>query len=479
MKKPLFINGQWVKGTGEFFKSINPSDGSELWQGNSASRAEINAAFDAAKSAHKVWSSLPFVSRKAIVLNYKNLAFEARNEMAELISKETGKQLWDSTGEASALPNKVDISLSSYLDRTGKVNRETPFGRAELQHKSHGVFAVLGPYNFPAHLPNGQILPALIAGNTVVFKPSDQTPAVGEALMKLYDKAGFPTGVVNMVQGSGKVGKLMLDQPDLSGVLFTGSAETGRKIHKNFGGKPEVILALEMGGNNPIIAWDIENAEKATSIIIQSAFITSGQRCTCARRLIVPDNKKGEVIIQSIIKSMDRITLGKWDVESSIGPVINQDAANKIVQDAKSLNGKVLRASTISDLGSAFVTPGFIDMTDVKKKDKEIFGPVLQVIRVPDWNAAIYEANDTNFGLSAGLISNNKDLWESFQQNIRAGIVNFNRPTTGAASFLPFGGPGFSGNHNPGAYYSADFCAWPMASQISDTPSILEFKGLR
>ncbi len=118
-------------------------------------------------------------------------------------------------------------------------------------------------------------------------------------------------------------------------------------------------------------------------------------------------------------------------------------------------------------------------MTNVKKKDKEIFGPVLQVIRVPDWNAAIYEANDTNFGLSAGLISNNKDLWESFQQNIRAGIVNFNRPTTGAASFLPFGGPGFSGNHNPGAYYSADFCAWPMASQISDTPSILEFKGLR
>jgi len=173
------------------------------------------------------------------------------------------------------------------------------------------------------------------------------------------------------------------------------------------------------------------------------------------------------------------LDMGSNSITNIASPINNQDAANKIVQDTKSLNGKVLRASTISDLGSAFVTPGFIDMTDVKKKDKEIFGPVLQVIRVPDWNAAIYEANDTNFGLSAGLISNNKDLWESFQQNIRAGIVNFNRPTTGAASFLPFGGPGFSGNHNPGAYYSADFCAWPMASQISDTPSILEFKGLR
>lgn len=479
MKKSLFINGQWFEGTGNLFKSINPSDGTELWEGNSASSTDINAAFDAAKSAHKVWSNMSFVSRKEIILKFKNLALEANHEISELISKETGKQLWDSKGEASALPNKVDVSLTSYLDRTGKVNRNTPFGSAALRHKSHGVFAVLGPYNFPAHLPNGQILPALIAGNTIVFKPSDQTPAVGEALIKLYEKAGFPKGVINMVQGSGAVGKLMLDQPDLSGVLFTGSAESGRMIHKKFGGKPEVILALEMGGNNPIIAWDVDNAKEAASIIIQSAFITSGQRCTCARRLIVPDNDKGQLIVESTMDAMDRITINKWNIEASMGPVINQDAASKIVEDANSLNGKVIRASSISELGSAFVTPAFIDVTDTKKIDKEIFGPVLQVVRVPDWGRAIYEANNTNFGLAAGLISNNKDLWETFRNNVRAGIVNFNRPTTGAASFLPFGGPGFSGNHNPGAYYSADFCAWPMASQISNKPSILEFKGLK
>ena len=193
----------------------------------------------------------------------------------------------------------------------------------------------------------------------------------------------------------------------------------------------------------------------------------------------MPDNDKGQLIVESTMDAMDRITINKWNIEASMGPVINQDAASKIVEDANSLNGKVIRASSISELGSAFVTPAFIDVTDTKKIDKEIFGPVLQVVRVPDWGRAIYEANNTNFGLAAGLISNNKDLWETFRNNVRAGIVNFNRPTTGAASFLPFGGPGFSGNHNPGAYYSADFCAWPMASQISNKPSILEFKGLR
>ena len=158
--------------------------------------------------------------------------------------------------------------------------------------------AVLGPYNFPAHLPNGQILPALIAGNTVVFKPSEQTPAVGEALIQLYAKAGFPKGVINLVQGARATGGAVLDNSELDGVLFTGSAGTGAFIHEKFGGRPEIVLALEMGGNNPLIVWDVKDAAAAASIIAQSAFITTGQRCTCARRLIVPDNAEGAAIIE-------------------------------------------------------------------------------------------------------------------------------------------------------------------------------------
>jgi len=479
MTKSLFISGEWRDGHGDNFTSINPSDGSEIWSGNAASETDVDAAFKAAHDAFDGWSRTPLKDRMAIVARYKELAVAAKESIGELIAKETGKQLWDATGEGGALSAKVDISLTAYEDRTGALIRETAFGHAALQHRAHGVMAVLGPYNFPAHLPNGQILPALIAGNTVVFKPSEQTPAVGEALTRLYAGAGFPKGVINMVQGARATGAAVLDHPKLDGVLFTGAANTGAFIHKKFGGRPEIVLALEMGGNNPLIVWDVADAEAAASIIAQSAFITTGQRCTCARRLIVPNDAKGEAIIEAVAAFIDRMTLGGWNEEATIGPLISADIAGHVVKNARALGGKAIRAASISEKGAAYVTPGLYDVTGVDVADEEIFGPVLQVTRVPDWDAAIAEANNTKFGLAAGLVSDDDKLWEDFRLRIRAGVVNFNRPTTGAASFLPFGGPGASGNHNPGAYYAADFCAWPMASQVAESPENLPMKGLR
>ena len=479
MTKSLFINGEWREGHGDLFSSANPSDCSEIWEGHAASEADVDAAFQAAHDAFEGWSRMPLKERMAIIARYKDLAISAKNTMSELIAKETGKQLWDAAGEGGALSAKVDISLRAYEDRTGQESRETAFGHAALQHRAHGVMAVLGPYNFPAHLPNGQILPALIAGNTVVFKPSEQTPAVGEALAKLYAEAGFPKGVFNMVQGARSTGAAVLDHPLLDGVLFTGSANTGAFIHKKFGGRPEIVLALEMGGNNPLIVWDVADAKAAASIIAQSAFITTGQRCSCARRLIVPDNAKGQAIIQAVGAFIDRMSLGAWNEEATIGPLVSTDVAAHVVKNANALGGEAIRAVSISDKGDAFVTPGFYDVTGVDVPDEEIFGPVLQVTRVPDWDAAIAEANNTKFGLAAGLVSDDASLWEDFRLRIRAGVVNFNRPTTGAASFLPFGGPGGSGNHNPGAYYAADFCAWPMASQVAEAPENLPMKGLK
>jgi len=479
MRPSLYINGQWRAGHGDKFTSINPSDGSALWEGNAASDADVTAAFDAAHKAFAGWSRTPLKDRMAIISRYKELAMAAKESMGELIAKETGKQLWDAAGEGGALSAKVDISLAAYEDRTGQLTRETGFGHAALQHRAHGVMAVLGPYNFPAHLPNGQILPALIAGNTIVFKPSEQTPAVGEALIKLYAEAGFPPGVINMVQGARNTGAAVLDNPKLDGVLFTGSANTGAFIHKNFGGRPEIVLALEMGGNNPLIVWDAADAEAAASIIAQSAFITTGQRCTCARRLIVPNDSKGEAIIEAVASFIDRMSLGAWNEEATMGPLISADIAAHVVKNANALGGKTIRAASLSEQGSAFVTPGFYDVTGIDVPDEEIFGPVLQVTRVANWDAAITEANNTKFGLAAGLVSDDAALWDDFRLRIRAGVVNFNRPTTGAASFLPFGGPGASGNHNPGAYYAADFCAWPMASQVADAPETLPMKGLK
>jgi len=463
----------------EAIKSVNPATGETIWQGAAANPTDVDAAFMAARKAFKLWSKTPLSERVDIALRFKAIVQERKDQIGALISRETGKLLWDATGEAGVLAPKIDISIKAYEDRTGTRAFDTDFGRAGLRHRPHGVFAVLGPYNFPAHLPNGQIIPALIAGNTVVFKPSEQTPATGEALVQAYHDAGFPPGVVNIVQGARATGEAVLAHNELDGVLFTGSAKTGAMIHKQFGGRPEIVLALEMGGNNPLIVWETADTVAAASLIIPSAFITTGQRCTCARRLIVPTGKAGDDIIDALADMTAKITLGSFDDDAFIGPLVSADIAGYVAKSAGQLPGTVIVPGGIdTQRGGAFVRPHIVDVTGARVADEEIFGPVLQVIRTGSFESAVDIANDTKFGLAAGLISDDESLWDAFSRDIQAGVVNFNRPTTGASGALPFGGPGASGNHNPGAYYAADFCAWPIASQISPKLKFIASKGI-
>ena len=479
MSKGIFTGGDWQAAGGDVFESTNPADGTPLWQGQAASAQDVDAAYRAARAAFTDWSETPFEARKELVLRFRDIALAKKDALAGLIARETGKVLWDASGEAGAIGPKVDISLKAYEDRTGTSSTPTAFGRADLQHRPHGVMAVLGPYNFPAHLPNGQIIPALIAGNTIVYKPSEQCPAVGEFMMGLYAEAGFPPGVLNMVQGARETGAAVLDHEALDGVLFTGAASTGAFIHKKFGGRPDIILALEMGGNNPLLVWEAADAKAVASILVQSSFITTGQRCTCARRILLPKGAQGDAILDAVLELVDSMKIGPWDAdEAFMGPLISAPIADHVVERFDALSGQVIRAAKILPKGAAFVSPGVIDVTDEDNPDEEIFGPVMQIHRVGSFEEGIREANNTRFGLSAGLVSDNVALWEVFRRKIRAGVVNFNRPTTGAAGFLPFGGPGLSGNHNPGAYYAADFCAWPMASQIAETVETLPAKGL-
>lgn len=484
MSRGVLINGSWQVGMGTPFASIDPATRDTLWSGQSASSQQVEAAFEAAHNAFDGWARTPLSERISCVQRFKELAVSRKAGMASLIAKDAGKLLWDATGEAGALAAKVDISLKAYDERTGSDRRNTGFGHAELLHRPHGVMAVLGPYNFPAHLPNGQIIPALIAGNTVVFKPSEHCPAVGEALADLYLQAGFPPGVFNMIQGARAVGEAILNNVKVSGVLFTGSAQTGALIHKHFGGRPEIVLALEMGGNNPLIVWNAGDVKAAASLIVHSAFITSGQRCTCARRLIMPDTPEGEAILSEVTAQTKALTLGSWKDadEASIGPLISAEIADHVLKMTGELEGagaKTLRSARISEKGSAYVEPGLYDVTGCDIPDAEIFGPVLQIIRVKTWDEAILQANNTRFGLAAGLISDDPNLWPDFRQRIKAGVVNFNRPTTGASGALPFGGPGASGNHSPGAYYAADFCAWPMAGQTAPAPEYMPLNGMK
>jgi succinylglutamic semialdehyde dehydrogenase len=356
--------------------------------------------------------------------------------------------------------------------------------RVAVRHKPHGVLAVLGPYNFPAHLPNGHIVPALIAGNAVVFKPSEKTPATGEFLVKCLHEAKIPDGVVRLLIGGPEQGKALASQPGIDGLLFTGSARAGQALHRQFAETPQKILALELGGNNPLVVWNAKDIEAAAVIAVQSAYLTAGQRCTAARRLIVEDGKHAE-LIEAMQGLIDRLIVDEpfADPQPFMGPVIDLAAADHVQEQWLNLmmkGGKPLRRLDRPVKERPYLTPALIDVTDVRDRpDEEIFGPVLQVIRVEDFDAAIDEANRTRFGLAASLIGGSPEMYDKFWANVRAGVINWNKPTNGAPSNAPFGGIGLSGNHRPSAFYAADYCAYPVTSNEADRARASIGQGLR
>ena len=465
-----FIAGSWQDGAGEQFQSFNPANGDVVWQGNAAEAEQVEAAVAAGRDAFPAWSMLAQDVRTAIIRRYSELVAEKKTELAKLISDEAGKVMWDALGEATAMANKIEISLKAHAERTGSREAVNGVIRSKLSHRPHGVMAVFGPYNFPGHLPNGHIVPALIAGNTIVFKPSELTPAVAEMMVRIWDEAGLPKGVLNLVQGGRDTGAALVACEGIDGLLFTGSANTGLAISKQLLGRPQVIQALEMGGNNPLIVHEVGDVNAAAILTILSAFVSSGQRCTCARRLIVPTGEKGDTFVAELAAMIDKIIVGAGATEPEpfMGPVISAAAADTVLKaqaDLEAGGATVIRRIERLPDGKAFLSPGLIDVTAVANRpDEEVFGPMLQLIRVDDFDGAIAEANNTKYGLASGLISDSRELFDYFFPRSRAGIVNWNQQLTGAASTAPFGGIGWSGNHRPSAYYAADYCAYAVAT---------------
>jgi len=458
--------------------SHEPATGRELWR---APIGDADAEVATARAAQPAWALTPLDERIATLRRFAELAKERRAEFADLIARETGKPLWEAGTEVDTVVNKVDISIRAHEERTG--GRDLGAG-ASMRHKPHGVLAVLGPYNFPAHLANGHMVPALLAGNAVVFKPSEKTPASGAMLIKLYHEAGVPEGVARLLIGGPDQGRALSAHPGIDGLLFTGSARTGLALNRQFADKPEKILALEMGGNNPLIVWDTEDLAGAAALIVQSAYLTAGQRCTAARRLIVRHGLHQPLLAETE-RLLDRLIMGAPhdDPQPFLGPVIDNEAADALIEAFLSLverGGQVIRPLDRPDAERPFLTPALIDVTEVSDRpDAELFGPVLQLIRVPDFESAITEANATRYGLSASLLGGDQALFDRFWANARAGIVNWNKPTNGASSAAPFGGIGLSGNHRPSAYYAADYCAYPVVSTVAETPSASIPTGLR
>lgn len=451
--------------------STEPATGAILWRGV-AGDADHEVA--AARAGWSQWAARPLAVRIETLRRFANVVRARHEAFSDLIARETGKPLWEARTEVDTVIAKVDISITAFSDRTGQRRLEAQMGsRLALRHKPHGVLAVLGPYNFPAHLPNGHIVPALIAGNAVVFKPSEKTPAVGEFLAECYRAAGVPEGCVRLLLGGPDAGRALASHPGIDGLLFTGSARTGLALNRAFAETPEKILALEMGGNNPIVVWSTPDIYSAAILVIQSAFTSAGQRCTAARRLIVED-KLYDPLIEQITKLADRLIVGEPHADPApfMGPVIDNDTADMLTENFLSLTsqgGRPIRYMTRPVDGRPFLSPGIVDMTDARERpDVELFGPLLQVIRTDSFEAAIAEANATRYGLSASLVSQDPRLYDQFWAGIRAGIVNWNKPTNGASSSAPFGGVGWSGNHRPSAYYAADYCAFPVVSSEAE-----------
>jgi len=465
----LYIRGVWIQGHGDEFESAQPVTGDVVWSGTSASFEDIDAAVREARDAFLEWRSTPFGDRQAIVEAFGKELEANKEPLAHQIGLETGKPLWESRTEVAAMIGKIGISINAYHDRTGHSESDVPAGHAVLRHRPHGVVAVFGPYNFPGHLPNGHIVPALLAGNTVVFKPSELTPGVAELTARLWEKAGLPGGVLNLVQGAAITGKALSAHPGVDGLFFTGSSTVGHLLHRQFGGQPEKILALEMGGNNPLIVQDVADIDGAVHHALQSAFLSAGQRCTCARRLLVPEGEQGDRFLNRFVSVVSQITVGEFDADPQpfMGSVISSHAADKLLEAQQSLlqkGAESLLEMTRLKAGTGLLSPGIIDVTGLEMVDEEFFGPLLTVHRYKDFDQALELANDTQFGLSAGILTDDRALYVRLTEEVRAGIVNWNRPLTGASSAAPFGGVGASGNHRASAYYAADYCAWPMAS---------------
>ena len=449
------------------FSSVNPASGEIVWTGEAATAADVDAAVANARDAFPRWSRRPFSERETHLRAFARELESHQTELAEAICLEVGKPRWEALTEVRSMITKVDFAVAGYAQRTAEFGR----GPAVTRFRPHGVCAVVGPFNFPGHLPNGHIVPALLAGNTVVFKPSDYTPLVAERTLAVWRAAGLPEGVLTIVQGARETGEALAQHGGIDGLFFTGSAATGQSLARQFAATPERILALELGGNNPLVVWNSRDLHAAALIVAQSAYLTAGQRCTCARRLIMGDSTEGDALLQQVRERIGRIRVGAFtdEPEPFCGPVISSRAADEIIAaQSRLVEGGahlVVEAKRLKS-GSGLISPGLVDVTPMAQTpaDAEIFGPLLQVIRVRNFEAALTTANATRYGLAAGLISDDAALYSQFRDTVRAGIINWNQPLTGASGAAPFGGIGRSGNHRPSGLFAADYCAYPVAS---------------
>jgi succinylglutamic semialdehyde dehydrogenase len=453
--------------------SHEPATGAVVWSGPAGDVDDVVAR---AQRAWPAWAAQPHSNRIEMVRRFANELRREHDRLATLIARETGRPLWEARGEAEDAVARVEVAVRAYAERTAQRRLDSALqGTAALRHKPHGVMAVITPASSPVAVPTAQIVPALIAGNTVVFKPSERATGSAELLVQCFHKAGISATVVQMLAGGPDAGQALATHEGTDGVLFTGSAHVGIAINRRLAANPGKLVALELGGNNPIVVWDTPKLADAAVLVVQSAFASTGQRCTSARRLIV-QAALADDLIEEVRRLADRLIVGAPfdDPAPFMGPVMDNRAADGLTESFVYLlsnGGRAIKHLVRLDDSHPFLSPAIIDVTRMKERpDVELFGPLLQVVVVDDFDAAIAEANATRFGLCAALVGGSPQDYNRFWSQVRAGVINWNRPTFAHSTGAPLGGVGLSGNHRAAAYYTADSCAYPVASAELDQP---------
>ena len=455
------------------YRVFSPADKEERVFRFFSDPAHIEPALSSAVKAYPSWSGLSQEKRNHYLQKLARVFKSAEEEIALSISRETGKPLWESRGEAKALSQKVDTTLKEALplvqDKT--LSPLSPGRKEKIAYRSRGVFLVLGPFNFPVHLPNGHIVPALATGNTVVFKASEKTPMSAEKLSACFDRAGFPKGVFNLIQGGADTARALVDSPKIDGILFTGSYSVGREIKERVRDQPRKILALEMGGKNSCLIWKDADWEKAVYEVLKGAYLSCGQRCSATSRLILHEEIK-KPFLKKLIDLSRRITIGHYRENPFMGPLIDAKAVKRFLsafQEAekeKALVHLSAQSRTLSQKGF-YVCPAIVEPLKYSARAfyqrEELFAPLLAVYSVREEEEAFDLINKGDYGLCLSLFTRQEDLARRAFQKARVGVFHWNLSSNGASSRLPFGGLCRSGNDRPAGLFAVHNCTTPVA----------------
>ncbi|MCB0361531.1 MAG: succinylglutamate-semialdehyde dehydrogenase [Bdellovibrionales bacterium] len=477
-----YVDGRFLLGDREdgSWTNFSPANLKEKLMSPVYCNDHVDEACGAAKKAFREWSHLSLQDRLGYMAKLREVMVAYEEKMAEVISRETGKPLWEARTESKALVAKIDATTNHSLSIVAeqKVLNALPQVDGYIRYKPRGVMAVLGPFNFPAHLPNGHIVPSLVLGNTVVFKPSDKTPATGQLMAEIFQKAEFPKGVFNLVQGRGDTGKRLAGHDQIDGVLFTGSYEVGLKIKQETLHHYWKILALEMGGKNCSLIWKDADLEKAVYETLLGSFLSAGQRCSCTSKILLHKDVY-DPFIESFYRNAKKLSIGYWKNNPFMGPLISKESVENYIrfQEIAKREGAecMMRGKALDlDYPGHYVTPSIYLVEKYEAKSvyqkSEIFGPNVAVYKIDDFDQAMHINNSTGFGLVMAIFSKDRSLYEKALLDARVGLLNWNRTTNGASSRLPFGGMGKSGNDRPSAHFAVNYCSVPVSCLEDETP---------